>query len=196
MLRIACYWYSAVVCLSWKSLWNLVVNPVFIPRQKFHAKENFTLLSKWCQFHSFEGESQSVPFLFSEIGTNFTLNRVESSRLSLQKKVVRRNARVVWRTIRVVFHSFTIGPCPNYVPIDVLHYRALLDNSKQKHETCALYSWCNIQLKPYRYCFFFYPFFNVLYLRVTIVFLNYVWPILQIGLGELVFEKRLKPVDR
>ena len=34
LLFIACYWYSAVVCLSWVSHGNLVGSPVFM---KFHA---------------------------------------------------------------------------------------------------------------------------------------------------------------
>ena len=38
---------------------------------------------------SFESESQSVSLFLREIGTNFTLNRVESTCLSLQRRVVR-----------------------------------------------------------------------------------------------------------
>ena len=48
----------------------------------------------------FESESQSVSIYLSEIGTNFTLNRVESARLSLLKELSAMwlFARVVWRT--------------------------------------------------------------------------------------------------
>ena len=49
--------------------------------------KTFALPSEWCQFRPFEIESQSASLFLSEIGTKFTLNRVESTRFSLEKEL-------------------------------------------------------------------------------------------------------------
>ena len=52
-LHIACYWYSAVVCLvSWKSRRNLVGKPVFIKAKKFMLISKFVCLAAlWTRAH-------------------------------------------------------------------------------------------------------------------------------------------------
>ena len=73
-------------------------------------KNSLSVLSEWCHFHLFESESHSVSLFLSESVMNFTLNRVESTHLSLQKELsaIWLFARVVWQTKQVVFHSFTL----------------------------------------------------------------------------------------
>ena len=41
LLHIACYWYSAFVCLSWKSCGNLVGNPIFTKEEMSRCLANF-----------------------------------------------------------------------------------------------------------------------------------------------------------
>ena len=68
--------------------------------------KTFALPSEWCQFRPFEIESQSASLFLSEIGTKFTLNRVESTRFSLEKEL-----STSWLFFKrhggMVFHSLT-----------------------------------------------------------------------------------------
>ena len=79
-------------------------------------------------FHSFESENQSESLFLSEIGLNFTLNRVENTCLFTLKRVVCHVALCEsgMADKTSVFHSFTLREYINTSPCNASKSEILL----------------------------------------------------------------------
>ena len=75
--------FSNTMCMFYTLLSLEIVFKFSGNKSTQQCRYTFTLLTEWYKFCSCESESQSVSLFLSKIWTNFTLNRVESIRLSL-----------------------------------------------------------------------------------------------------------------